>query len=61
MVKDRLYAIALTKRKWIAEVLFQMQTNNSSCSFTKQDLTFKLAYCVSFRFILCNEPNLGLS
>lgn len=28
----------------------------SSCSFTKQDLTFKQAHLVSFCFVLCNKP-----
>ena len=28
----------------------------SSCSLTKQDLTFKQVHLVSFCFVLCNEP-----
>jgi len=69
--KDQLYAVALIKRKWIVElfqngcygiqphpfkVVFCSIDSNTSCSFTKQDLSFKQAYFVSFCVVLCNEP-----
>ena len=38
------------------EVLFYSIGTNTSCSFTEQDSTFKQAYCVSLRFVLCKEP-----
>ena len=38
------------------EVVFYSIDANTFCSFTKQDLTVKQAYRVSFRFVLCNEP-----
>jgi len=38
------------------EVVFYSIDANTSCSFTKQDLTVKQAYRVSFCFVLCNEP-----
>ena len=38
------------------EVLCYSIDANTSCSSTKQDLTVKQAYCVSFCFVLCNEP-----
>ena len=38
------------------EVVFYSIDANTSCSFTKQDLTVKQAYCASFCFVLCNEP-----
>ena len=37
------------------EVVFYSIDANTSCSFTKQDLTVKQAYCASFCFVLCNE------
>ena len=38
------------------EVVFYSIDANTSCSFTKQDLTVKQAYRASFCFVLCNEP-----
>ena len=38
------------------EVVFYSIDASTSCSFTKQDLTVKQAYCASFWFVLCNEP-----
>ena len=38
------------------EVVFYSTDANTSCSFTKQDLTVKQAYRASFCFVLCNEP-----
>ena len=39
------------------EVLFYSIDTNTSCSFTKQNLTVKQAYRSSLCFVLCNEPN----
>ena len=66
MEKDQLCSIALMNRKWIFEgftqngcygnkpqpfeVVFYTIDPNTSCSFTKQDLTVKPAYLVSFCF-----------
>ena len=38
------------------EVVFYSIDANTSCSFTKQDLTVKQAYRASFCFVLCYEP-----
>ena len=38
------------------EVVFYSIDANTSCSFTKQDLTVKEAYRASVCFVLCNEP-----
>ena len=38
------------------EVVFYSIDANTSCSFTKQDLTVKQAYRASFCFVLCNKP-----
>ena len=38
------------------EVVFYSIDANTSCSFTKQHLTVKQGYRVSFCFVLCNEP-----
>ena len=38
------------------EVVFYSIDANTSCSFTKQDVTVKQAYRASFCFVLCNEP-----
>ena len=70
--KDQLCAIALVNRKLIFEgftqnscygnqpqpfeVVFYSIDANTSCSFTKQDLTVKQGYRASFCFVLCNEP-----
>ena len=70
--KDQLCAIALGKRKSILKVLLKMVAMatshslfevvfysidaNTSCSFTKQNLTVKQAYRASLCFVLCNEP-----
>ena len=37
------------------EVEFYRVSANTSCSFTKQNLTVNKAYYVSFCFVLCNE------
>ena len=42
------------------EVVFYSIDANTSCSFTKQDLTVKHAYCVSFCFVLWYEPKFWL-
>ena len=49
----------LTQNDWYGQPLIAIATIdvNSSCSFTKQDLIFKQAYLVSFRFVLCNKLN----
>ena len=39
-----------------SKVVFYSIKANTPCSFTKQDLAFKQAHCVSFCFVLCNEP-----
>ena len=70
--KDQLCAIALVKRKLILkvftqngcygnqpqpfEVVLYSIDANTSCSFTKQDLTVKQGYRASFCFVLYNEP-----
>ena len=38
------------------EVVFYSIDANTSCSFTKQNLTVKQAYRASLCFVLCNEP-----
>ena len=40
----------------VFEVVFCSLDANTSCSFTKQNLTVKQAYRVSLCFVLCNEP-----
>ena len=37
------------------EVLFYSIDKETSCSFTKQDLTVNQTYHVSFSFVMCNE------
>ena len=37
------------------EVVFHSVDANTTCSFTKQDLTVEQAYCVGLCFVLCNE------
>ena len=61
--KDHLSAIALMKRTLLRQIthpfheVFCSSDANTSCSFTKQDFTFKQAYCVSSCFVLLYEPN----
>ena len=61
--KDHLSAIALMKRTLLRQithpfqVVFCSSDANTSCSFTRQDFTFKQAYCVSSCFVLLYEPN----
>ena len=38
------------------EVLFYSIDAKSSCSITRQHLTFNQAHLVSFYFVLCNQP-----
>ena len=40
------------------EVVFYSIDANTSCSVTKQNLTFKQAYRTRLCFVLCNEPKL---
>ena len=57
--KDQLCAVALMNRKSILkvvlkmfEVVFYSIDANTSCSFTKEELTVKQAYRVRFCFVL---------
>ena len=48
--------VAMATSHSLLGVVFYSIDANTTCSFTKQDLTVKQAHRASFRFVLCNEP-----